>query len=226
MDLAAGGESTMVDANQFKIARWKMVREQLYRRGIGSRRVLAAIYRVPRERFVPGEYRGEAYADRALPIACGQTISQPYRVALMTRALDLHGTEHVLEIGTGSGYQTAVLARLARSVVSVERFDVLSRQAAAILDELGHANVKLVVGDGTEGWPEDAPYDRIIVTAAATKCPPALFEQLREGGNIVLPIGDANEQELQRIRKVNGEPEATILTGCRFVPLIGAFCPE
>ena len=216
----------MNEATEYKVARWKMVRDQLSRRRIDSRRVLAAICKIPRERFVAAELSGEAYADRALPIACGQTISQPYMVALMTQALELEGDEHVLEIGTGSGYQCAVLAELARSVVSVERCAELSEQAAAVLAELGCKNVKLVIGDGTEGWPVDAPYDRIIVTAAATQCPPKLFEQLTEGGCIVLPIGGAGEQDLQRIRKVHGEPVAESLTGCRFVPLIGAFCPE
>ena len=215
----------MHESAEFKVARWKMVRDQLSRRRIESRRVLAAMCQVPRERFVPDEYRREAYSDRALPIACGQTISQPYMVALMTQALELQGTELVLEIGTGSGYQCAVLAELARSVVSVERLAELSERAAAVLTELGCTNVKLAVGDGTEGWPPASPYDRIIVTAAATQCPPALFEQLAEGGSIVLPIGDAGEQDLQRIRKVNGEPRVESLTDCRFVPLIGVFCP-
>lgn len=199
-----------------------MVRRQLFQRGIRSPRVLQAIRTVPRERFVPASERGEAYADRALPIDCGQTISQPYIVGLMTEALQLGGTESVLEIGTGSGYQTAVLAELAHRVVSIERHAALSAQAASVLAELGYQNVQLIVGDGTLGWVEAAPYDRILVAAAADKVPAALFEQLREERNLVIPLGDAESQALVSIRKHQGQPQATRLTGCRFVPLIGA----
>jgi protein-L-isoaspartate(D-aspartate) O-methyltransferase len=199
-----------------------MVRRQLFRRGIRSPRVLAAFRNVPRERFVPSGERGEAYEDRALPIDCRQTISQPYIVGLMTDALLLDGTESVLEIGTGSGYQTAILAELARHVVSIERHGELSIQAAAVLTELGYGNAELIVGDGTLGWPAAAPYDRILVAAAADEMPPALFQQLREGGILVLPVGDSESQSLLKIRRINGRPEASELTACRFVPLIGA----
>jgi protein-L-isoaspartate(D-aspartate) O-methyltransferase len=194
----------------------------LRERGVCCSRVLSAIARVPRERFVPEELRELAYADRALPIASGQTISQPYIVALMTDALELEGSEHVLEIGTGSGYQAAVLSQLARSVVSIERHAELSAGAAAVLDELGCRNVELVVGDGTLGWPARAPYDRILVAAAATHVPPALVEQLAEGGTLVIPIGASDGQMLEAYHKVGGRLHAEPLSGCRFVPLVGA----
>jgi protein-L-isoaspartate(D-aspartate) O-methyltransferase len=206
----------------FDAAREKMVRRQLHQRGIRSPRVLAAMGHVPRERFVPASERGEAYADRALPIDCSQTISQPYIVGLMTEALEFAGTESVLEIGTGSGYQTAVLAELANRVVSIERHAELSAQAARALAELGYGNVQLIVGDGTLGWPPAAPYDRILVAAAAGTVPPALFEQLREGGILVIPVGDVESQVLVSIRKEQGQPQMSRLTGCRFVPLVGS----
>jgi protein-L-isoaspartate(D-aspartate) O-methyltransferase len=206
-------------------ARERMVAEQLVEREISSPEVLSAMGRVPRERFVPLEFLNETYSDRALPIDCQQTISQPYIVALMTEALELSGRESVLEIGTGSGYQTAVLAELAAKVVSIERHAELAAQAARVLNALGYRNIALVVGDGTVGWPADAPYDRIIVTAAAAKLPDALFAQLREGGILVIPLGSADSQALVAVRKVNGQPQATELSGCRFVPLIGAEQP-
>lgn len=195
--------------------------EELRLRGIADRRVLAAMGLVPRERFVLDEYLDEAYADNALPIECGQTISQPYMVAIMTAALELAGQEKVLEIGTGSGYQTAILAELAAWVVSVERHAELSRRAAERLGELGYKNVTLAVGDGTLGRPDDAPFDRILVTAACNRCPPALFAQLAEGGLIVVPVGDRSSQILEIIRKVDGRPRVEDSVGCRFVPLIG-----
>jgi protein-L-isoaspartate(D-aspartate) O-methyltransferase len=205
-----------------QVAKDDMLRRQLRQRGISDRRVLEAIEAVPRERFVPAEIRHDAYADRALPIDCGQTISQPYIVGLMSEALQLTGSELVLEIGTGSGYQTAILARLAREVVSIERHAALMVQAKALLAELGYANVTLLTGDGTLGCPERAPYDRIIVTAMAAKCPPPLWGQLAEGGTIVIPLGGKEAQTLQLIRKEAGQPVAANLSACRFVPLIGA----
>lgn len=198
-----------------------MLREQLLDRGIDNPRVLAAFARVPRERFVPAERRESAYADRALAIECQQTISQPYIVGLMTQSLELLGQEHVLEIGTGSGYQAAILCELAGDVVSVERHAELSARAERVLAELGYENVTLIVSDGSQGYPELAPYDRIIVTAAAREVPPALWQQLREGGIIVLPIGDEDSQVLQAIRKWDGRAHARDLSPCRFVPLIG-----
>ncbi len=206
-------------------ARRAMINEQLARRGIRNPRVLDAMARVPRERFVESGQEDQAYDDRALAIDCDQTISQPYMVALMTEALSLGGDESVLEIGTGSGYQTAILAELAAEVVSIERHRELSRRAEVLLSELGYKNVHLIVGDGSEGWPARAPYDRIIVTAAASQLPESLFAQLAEGGTLVIPIGDRESQTLEAIRKSNGEPQARTLSGCRFVPLVGAFEP-
>lgn len=202
-------------------ARHKMQRE-LAAGGIRSARVLEVMNRVPRERFVPEGVRHMAYADHALPIACEQTISQPYIVALMTEALNLKGGERVLEIGTGSGYQTAVLAELAGEVISIERHESLSHEAARVLAELGYSNVRLIVGDGTLGWPDGAPYDRILVAAAAAQIPPALEAQLAEGGTLVIPIGPSQQQTLEAYRKVGGRLLAEPLSGCRFVPLVGA----
>jgi protein-L-isoaspartate(D-aspartate) O-methyltransferase len=200
----------------------KMLRQHLKARGIADPRVIDAMARIPRERFVDESLRAEAYADRALGIACGQTISQPYIVALMTQALALRGDERVLEIGTGSGYQTAILAELAGDVVSIERYEALSRQAAARLAELGYDRVKLVVADGTLGWPAGAPYDRILVAAAAGTIPQPLIEQLAPGGILVIPLGTLDQQMLQAIHKVGGEARTETLSACRFVPLVGA----
>ena len=204
-------------------AREQMLRKQLQRRAIHHQGVLAAMAKVSRERFIAPELRDEAYADRALAIDCSQTISQPYIVGLMTQALELSGPQKVLEIGTGSGYQTAILAELARQVVSVERHALLSQQAGMILSELGYRNVTLLTGDGTLGCPDRSPFDRIIVTAAAAEYPPTLFEQLEEGGILVIPLGGRDYQTLQAIRKVAGRPKTTNLSACRFVPLVGAY---
>jgi protein-L-isoaspartate(D-aspartate) O-methyltransferase len=205
--------------------RHSMVIEQLAERGIRDSRVLTAMERVPRERFVGAGQEDQAYADRALSIECGQTISQPYIVGLMTEALQLVGAEKVLEIGTGSGYQTAVLAELAAHVVTIERHRELSQRAEAMLTELGYRNVTFIVGDGSDGWPTLAPYDRIIVTAAAADVPPPFVEQLAEGGVLVIPLGDKEGQVLESLRKVNGRMQSTALSGCRFVPLVGQFEP-
>jgi protein-L-isoaspartate(D-aspartate) O-methyltransferase len=183
-------------------------------------RVLAAMGRVPREAFVPSDQASAAYCDSALPIDCEQTISQPVIVALMTEALQLSGSERVLEIGTGSGYQTAVLAELAAAVFSIERHGELSRQAGERLAQLGYQNVALRVGDGNLGWPEEAPFDRVLVTAGAAECPPALWQQLAEGGVLVGPFGPAADQCLYELRKIGGQPQSKVLTGCRFVPLL------
>lgn len=203
------------------VARQQMVVEQLKRRNIRDWRVLAAMARVPRERFVPEDEKDEAYSDRALAIDCGQTISQPYIVALMTEALELTGHEKVLEIGTGSGYQTAILCELAREVISIERHLDLSMRADRALRSLGYRNYQLIVNDGTHGWPALAPYDRIICTAAAARIPSALFEQLADDGILVIPTGPPDCQMLQAIRKTAGQAVATDLSGCRFVPLVG-----
>lgn len=203
------------------ITRHEMVRRQLRARGIVDPRVLNAMEKIPRERFVPPDSMDQAYADRALCIGCEQTISQPYIVALMTEALELGGGETVLEIGTGSGYQTAILAELAREVFSIERLAPLAEQSRKTLDELDYHNVTIRVGDGTLGWPERAPFARIIVTAMAAECPPALFAQLAEGGILVIPLGERESQTLEAIRKVEGRKHSTSIAGCRFVPLIG-----
>lgn len=209
-----------MDAASAELAKRTMLRDHLRRRGIHDRRVLTAIQRVPREKFVSADSIDDAYSDRALPIDCGQTISQPYIVALMTEALALAGGEKVLEIGTGSGYQAAILAELSRRVVTVERHAELSQQARRRLADLGYANLRFVEGDGSQGFAEEAPYDRVIVTAAAPVCPPALFEQLAEGGVLVIPVGIDDEQMLQRWTKQAGELACQPLGGCRFVPLV------
>jgi protein-L-isoaspartate(D-aspartate) O-methyltransferase len=199
-----------------------MLRQHLKARGICDSRLIDAMMRIPREQFIDESLRAEAYSDRALGIACGQTISQPYIVALMTQALELRGDERVLEIGTGSGYQTAILAELAREIVSLERHEALSQQAARRLAELGYDRVKLVVADGTLGWPAGAPYDRILVAAAAASAPQHLIEQLAPGGILVIPLGSRDHQMLQAIHKVGDEPQIEPLSACRFVPLVGA----
>jgi protein-L-isoaspartate(D-aspartate) O-methyltransferase len=209
----------------FPAARASMVQHQLRGRGIRDERVLQAMGRVPRERFIPGDIAYQAYDDCALPIDCGQTISQPIIVAMMTEALQLTGDERVLEIGAGSGYQAAILAELAAAVYSVERHAELAQQAEARLKELGYENVNIRTGDGSLGWHEEAPFDRIIVTAASEECPPALWDQLVEGGILVGPFGPAAEQALYEMHKIGGKAQSRILTGCRFVPLVTAMPP-
>ncbi|MGE5752250.1 MAG: protein-L-isoaspartate(D-aspartate) O-methyltransferase [Deltaproteobacteria bacterium] len=201
--------------------RRRMVADQIRSRGIRDERILAAMAEIPRHRFLPSHLADRAYEDGPLPIGEGQTISQPYIVAQMTDALRLNGQEKVLEIGTGSGYQTAILCRLAREVVTVERVVGLCFGAKELLGELGVENVRFRVGDGTMGVPEEAPFDRIIVTAAAPDVPPPLFEQLADGGIMVIPLGGRWEQELVRVRKEGGKAKKDFLGGCRFVPLIG-----
>jgi protein-L-isoaspartate(D-aspartate) O-methyltransferase len=195
---------------------------QMRQRGIRDLRVLRALELVPRELFVEPGHEDMAYADQALPIECGQTISQPFVVASMSEALAIEPNHKVLEIGTGSGYQAAVLAHLADRVVTVERYRTLAEQAAARLHQLGLDNVKVIVGDGTLGSPEDAPFDRIIVTAAAGQVPQALIDQLRDGGYMIVPIGPAGAvQTLVKIRKKpGGETEREDLMAVRFVPLV------
>ena len=204
----------------FAAQRRAMVEYQLRRRGIKDERVLEAMGRVPREAFLPPDLAGDAYADCALPIDCDQTISQPVIVAMMTEALHLTGSERVLEVGTGSGYQAAILAELAAEVYSIERHAHLSQQAGERLQILGYQNVRLRVGDGSLGWPEAAPYDRVIITAAAEEPPPAVWEQLGEGGVLVGPFGTFADQLLYEMHKIGGQPQSQILTGCRFVPLV------
>jgi protein-L-isoaspartate(D-aspartate) O-methyltransferase len=199
-----------------------MVESQLRGRGIRDERVLAAMFRVPRHEFVSEEHRDQVYEDHPIPIGEGQTISQPYIVAIMLEALALTPSDIVLEIGTGSGYQTALLSELTRQVYSVERHEALARAARATLARLGFNNVEVFVGDGSRGLPDRAPFDAIVVSAAAPQIPPPLFEQLREGGRMVIPVGPAHAQELQLVRKHEGRPVVTSMEGCRFVPLIGS----
>ena len=199
-----------------------MVESQLRARGIRDERVLAAMFRIPRHEFVSEEHRDQVYEDHPIPIGEGQTISQPYIVAIMLEALALNPSDTVLEIGTGSGYQTALLAELVRQVYSVERYASLARAAQATLARLGFNNVEVLVGDGSRGLPDHAPFDAIVVSAAAPQIPPPLFEQLREGGRMVIPVGPAHAQELQLVRKHEGQPLVTVMEGCRFVPLIGS----
>jgi len=207
----------------FEILRKRMVEEQLIPRGIKNRKVLDAFLKVERHKFIPEELWGSAYADYPLPIGEGQTISQPYIVALMTECLDLSGQEKVLEIGTGSGYQAAILAELASEVYSIERFSALAKRAEDTLLELGYANIKIKVDDGTLGWNEFVPFDRIIITAASPRVPLPLAEQLKEGGKLILPRGEDFGQVLTLMEKKNGKLEPTPICGCVFVPLVGKF---
>jgi len=205
---------------RFAAFRQKMVSVQLYARGIRNERVLAAMAKVPRHLFIAEEFRQDAYEDHPLPIGVGQTISQPYIVAFMLEVLSLEGSEKVLEVGTGSGYVTALLAELVRQVYSVERISALANQAQAMLQGLGSTNVRIRTGDGSQGWVEYAPYDAIVVSAAARQVPQALLEQLRDQGRIMIPIGSPEAQELVLVRKIAGQLAMTRLEGCRFVPLI------
>ena len=208
-------------AEPWERERSRMVEEDLRRRGIHDPRVLDAMAAVPRHRFVPEEERPHAYEDRALPLELGQTISQPYMVAYMTQALRVRPTDRVLEIGTGSGYQTAVLARLAAEVLTVERIGDLQGAARDVLEEIGVDNVRFRVGDGTLGWPEHAPYDRILVTAGGPSVPPALRALLADGGVLVIPVGEPDLQELVAVTRAGDDYHTTALVGCRFVPLVG-----
>ena len=203
-----------------------MVAQQLRARGIRDARVLAAMLDIPRHFFVPAASAGQAYSDQPLPIGEDQTISQPFMVAAMSEALELTGNERVLEIGTGSGYQTAILARLAREVFTVEFHARLSVAAGERLEWLGITNVTLVTADGSAGLPAHAPYDAILVTAAAPEVPPPFIEQLADGGRLVVPVGPvgrADTQELVRLRKSGGKTAREVLQYCRFVPLVGRY---
>lgn len=198
-----------------------MVSTQLLPRGITDKRVLEAMRKVPRHLFVTEDMWSSAYEDMALQIGQGQTISQPYMVAVMTELLELQGTERVLEIGTGSGYQTAILAELSSEVLSMERIDALSAIAEKKLLKLGYENVLLTVGDGTLGWPEKAPLDRVLVTAGTPEIPDTLKEQLKDGGIIVVPVGNQYSQQLVKAKKTGDRFVLERHTPCVFVPLIG-----
>lgn len=207
----------------FEDARREMVARQIERRGIRDERVLQAMLLVPRHLFVPEEYVNASYTDEPLPIGDRQTISQPFMVAAMAEALLLKGPERVLEIGAGSGYQAAVLSRLTREVIAIEAQPALVPRARERLARLGYANVRVEEADGSMGWSQDAPYDAILVTAAAPSVPPPLVEQLADGGRLVLPVGGAENQELIRITKSEGRTSQESLYACRFVPLIGRY---
>ncbi|MBI4365634.1 MAG: protein-L-isoaspartate(D-aspartate) O-methyltransferase [Deltaproteobacteria bacterium] len=200
-----------------------MVEEQLRAGGIRDERVLAAMGKVPRHAFVEEALRGRAYGDYPLSIGEGQTISQPLMVALMTEVLRLHGTEKVLEIGTGCGYQTAILCELAREVYSVERIARLSHRARRVLYDLGYLRFRLRIGDGSTGWPEAAPFDRIIVTAAGPSVPPAYLEQLTPEGRLVIPVGGGDQQILKLVYRTGDRTVEEALGACRFVRLIGEY---
>jgi protein-L-isoaspartate(D-aspartate) O-methyltransferase len=197
------------------------IARQVAEKGIRDPKVLLALSEVPRDRFVPPETRDLARADQAVEIGLDQTISQPFMVAAMTLELDLSGVEKVLEIGTGSGYQTAVLAHRAGEVFTIERFAELSLRARGILDGLALTNIRYRLGDGSLGWPEEAPFDRILVTAAAPSFPKTLFGQLAEGGLMVAPIGNDELQQLSVVRKVKGKAKVREVMSCRFVKLVG-----
>jgi len=211
------------DAAGYVAAREQMVTRQLRARGITNERVLAAMAAVPRHRFVPEEIRDDAYSDQALPIGNGQTISQPYVVAVMSELLAPQATDRILEIGTGSGYQAAVLAHLVRDVYSIEIDPALAARAQATLSALGYDRVHVRAGDGSYGWPEAAPFDAIIITAAAPRLPEALIGQLRDGGRVIAPLERADDGEILAVGVKHGDGFAwTEHGGVRFVPMTGA----
>jgi protein-L-isoaspartate(D-aspartate) O-methyltransferase len=209
------------EADRFADERQRMVDSQLRARGLRDERVLEAMNHVPRHEFVDERYRGQAYEDHPLPIGKEQTISQPYIVGLTLESLCLQPSDTVLEVGTGSGYQTAILSELVRHVYSIERHELLAREAAATLARLGYKNATVVVGDGSTGLAERQPFDAIVVAAAAPQIPEPLLQQLREGGRMVIPVGFPRNQELQLVRKQHSGAVVTSLSGCAFVPLIG-----
>jgi protein-L-isoaspartate(D-aspartate) O-methyltransferase len=207
--------------DEYEVERGRMVADQIRRRGVGDPNVLNVMRRVPRHEFIQGTGREKAYEDHPVPIGESQTISQPYMVAIMTELLGLTGTERVLEIGTGSGYQTAVLCECADRVFSIERFPRLSARARTTLTALGYDNVEFRVRDGTKGWPEEAPFDAILITAAAPAAPPSLLAQLADPGVLVIPVGPPGVQELVSIHRKDGRDEERIHFKCSFVPLVG-----
>lgn len=215
-------DAHFVDNADMKFRRKEMVRQQLLTRGIRDEKVLATFEKVPRHAFVPQDDVQHAYDDHPMSIGMGQTISQPYMVALMTESLELKSSDRVLEVGTGSGYQAAILAEMVADVYTIERIEELSRRAQAVLKELGYTNVHFKVGDGTLGWTEEAPFDKIIVTAAAPAIPRSLVEQLVEGGIIVIPVGGALIQSLVVGVKKGKKLETRDICDCVFVKLIGS----
>jgi protein-L-isoaspartate(D-aspartate) O-methyltransferase len=221
--MTGNGNGSRPSGSQFEAARREMVEHQIRQRGIRSPRVLEVMASVPRHHFVSQQLLDNAYRDEPLPIGESQTISQPFMVAAMAEALSLEGSEKILEVGAGSGYQAAVLSLLAREVISVESQSKLAASARERLVRLGYSNVRIVEGDGSLGWPADAPYDAILVTAAAPAVPPPMLEQLAEGGRLVIPVGSVKDQELLRVTKIGGQATQQSLFACRFVPLLGRY---
>ena len=216
----ASGADCSVRSSGVLIPRQRMVAEQLRNRRISDQRVLDAMLRVPRHEFVPERYQEQAYEDHPLPIGENQTISQPYIVASMLEALALKPADKILEVGTGSGYVTVLLAELVAQVFSIERHASLAARAREMVTKLGYRNVEIALGDGWRGLPDHQPFDAIIVSAATEHVPTPLLDQLREGGRMIVPVGGAEQQQLQLIRKENGQPQISLREPCRFVPLI------
>jgi len=219
--LAVGCDGLQPPVVDLSRQRERMVKEQLMPRGIHEERVLAAMAKVPREEFVPEYLRAASYADQPLPIGYDQTISQPFIVAFMTEQLRPQRADRVLEIGTGSGYQAAILGELVAEVYSIEIIEPLARTAEATLQRLGYKNVHVKVGDGYKGWPEHAPFDIVIVTCAPDHVPPALADQLKEGGRMIIPVGGPGDQELYLLEKEHGTLRRRAVSPVRFVPMTG-----
>ena len=218
---ATGCRQKVTSSPEFAAERQRMVEEQLKPRGIHDERVLAAMAKVPRGEFVPENMRAQSYADSALPIGHDQTISQPFIVAYMTEQLRLQPTDRVLEIGTGSGYQTAILAELVKDVYTIEIIEPLAKEASARLARLDYKNAHVKIGDGYQGWPEVAPFDAIIVTCAPDKVPQPLTQQLKDGGRMIIPVGNGLDQQLYLLEKQNGELAQRAILPVRFVPMAG-----
>jgi protein-L-isoaspartate(D-aspartate) O-methyltransferase len=219
--LGASCKPAPTSAREFAVERERMVKTQIAMRGVTDERVLRAMRKVPREQFVPEQIRGQSYSDGPLPIGYDQTISQPFVVAFMTEKLGLRPTDRVLEIGTGSGYQAAILAELAAKVYTIEIVEPLGKRAAQTLQRLGYKNVQVKIGDGYQGWPEYAPFDAVIVTCAPDHVPQLLVEQTKEGGRIVIPVGPAGDQTLYLLEKKNGRLEKRNVLPVSFVPMTG-----
>jgi protein-L-isoaspartate(D-aspartate) O-methyltransferase len=217
--VATGCGETAPPVSDFGAQRQRMLQEQLITRGIKDQPVLAAMSKVPREEFVPQDSRTASYEDGPLPIGYGQTISQPYIVAFMTEQLRAKPSDRVLEIGTGSGYQAAILAELVAEVYTIEIVEPLAKNAEATLQRLGYKNIHMKVGDGYKGWPEQAPFDAIIVTCAPDKVPQPLIDQLKDGGRMVIPVGERFAQELYLLEKKNGQLKESVTLPVRFVPM-------
>jgi protein-L-isoaspartate(D-aspartate) O-methyltransferase len=218
--LGASCKPAETSAREFAVERERMVK-QIAMRGVTEERLLMAMRKVPREQFVPETMRGQSYSDGPLPIGYGQTISQPFVVAFMTEKLHLRPTDRVLEIGTGSGYQAAILAELAAEVYTIEIVEPLGKRAAQTLQRLDYKNVQVKIGDGYQGWPEHAPFDAVIVTCAPDHVPRPLVEQTKEGGRIIIPVGPAGDQTLYLLEKKNGQLEQRAVLPVLFVPMTG-----